>query len=262
MSTTSQFRSIRHIPHSRTDLPEEYRNTFLLSDADLERELLRMTDRYTDEIFGRGGERDLVFPVSRLLVDVERFEDDLREVMSDRGMGVLYTRTHDRRPLRREPEPQEREELLACYYRPHHARLEAMVNADLKSFGQALVIDCHSFPSGRLPYEVATEGDARPEICIGTDPFHTPDRLREAAVEGFECSGFQVDVDTPFSGALVPARHYEADGRVLALMIEVRRDLYMDEETGERLDGFVDVKDILQSVIKKLEEQTNPKHSC
>ena len=182
--------------------------------------------------------------------------------MADRGMGVLYTKTHDRRPLRREPELQEREELLDRYYRPHHAKLEAMVDADLEEFDRALVIDCHSFPSRCLPYEVATEEAPRPEICIGTDPFHTPDKFRDAAVEGFARSGFQVDIDTPFSGALTPSKHCGADERVHALMIEVRRDLYMNEDTGERSDGFADVKDILQSVIKELEEETNRKRSC
>lgn len=100
------IQSIRHIPHSSTEIPESYREPFFLSGEKLDREVLRMTDWYTAEIFGGGGERDLVFPVSRLLVDVERFENDDEEIMASRGMGVLYTKTHDLRPLRREPTPE------------------------------------------------------------------------------------------------------------------------------------------------------------
>jgi hypothetical protein len=41
-----------------------------------------------------------------------------------------------------------------------------------------------------------------------------------------------VAVDTPFSGALVPARHYRRDPRVQSVMVEVNRRLYLDEATG------------------------------
>jgi N-formylglutamate amidohydrolase len=52
------------------------------------------------------------------------------------------------------------------------------VNEALAVQGWALVIDCHSFPSRRLPYEIGVKGP-RPEICIGTDPFNTPSHLPE-----------------------------------------------------------------------------------
>lgn len=139
-------RSIRHIPHSGTEIPALYREPFLLSDQGLDRERLRMTDWYTDELFaGRGG-HDLVFPVSRLIVDVERFEDDEQEIMASRGMGVLYTTNHDQEPLRRKLTPEEREELLSRYYRPHHAALENLVDDALETSVHVLLIDCHSFP--------------------------------------------------------------------------------------------------------------------
>ena len=248
------IRSIRHIPHSSTVIPKQFREPFLLSGDKLNWELLQMTDGYTDEIFGGDLPGSLVFPVSRLLVDVERFEDDAEEVMASRGMGVLYTMTHELQPLRRELTPEEREELLSLYYRPHHAKLEALVDDALATSGHVLVIDCHSFPSRRLPYEMAALEDPRPEICIGTDPFHTPGWLREAAREEFSRAGFSVEVDTPFSGALTPARHYGQEKRVHALMIEIRRDLYMDEKTGEMSVQFGEVKKAVKEVIERLEK--------
>ncbi len=42
---------IVHIPHSSIFIPENERLTLCLSDAELHEELLRMTDRYTDDLF-------------------------------------------------------------------------------------------------------------------------------------------------------------------------------------------------------------------
>ena len=68
---------------------------FLLRDAELELEQIRMVDHHTDRFFARPTEQhtQVVFPVSWLLVDPERFLDDTAEPMSERGMGVLYTHT-------------------------------------------------------------------------------------------------------------------------------------------------------------------------
>jgi N-formylglutamate amidohydrolase len=42
---------ILHIPHTSTVIPTDLREQFLLSDADLFKELLLMTDAFTDELF-------------------------------------------------------------------------------------------------------------------------------------------------------------------------------------------------------------------
>jgi hypothetical protein len=67
--------AVLHIPHSARFIPLEASRAIQLDDAALQDELLRMTDSYTDELFpvspveaGR-----VVFPVSRLVCDVERF---------------------------------------------------------------------------------------------------------------------------------------------------------------------------------------------
>ena len=71
----------------------------------------------------------------------------------------------------------------------------------------------------------------------------------ESLRKEFESLGFTTAVDTPFSGALVPAKHYRADKRVTAVMIEVRRDLYMDEATGNRNQNFAEVAQKLRNAL-------------
>jgi len=227
--------AVLHIPHSSTLIPPDILASIVLSDPELDRELLRMTDAHTDALFAGLADvaAPIVFPVSRLVVDPERFEDDDREPMAGRGMGVIYTETSQRSPLREKLDDRTRGQLLDRFYRPHHARLTAAVDAALERHGHCLLIDCHSFPSKPLPYEV-DQSASRPDICIGTDEFHTPPELAALALQLFRAEGFSVELNRPFAGALVPAKHYRTDPRVSGLMVEVNRRLYIDDATGER----------------------------
>jgi N-formylglutamate amidohydrolase len=166
--------AVLHIPHASRHVPMEQRKTVRLNDAALNIELLRTTDAYTDELFpltpveaGR-----VIFPVSRLVCDVER--------------------------------------------------------------------DCHSFPSVALPYEL-DQTKYRADFCIGTDSFHTPSAIRDAIVTAVKEEGYSVTVAAPFSGALVPLASYRKDRRILSVMIEVNRRLYMDAHSGLKKQDFAQV---------------------
>ena len=212
-----------------------------------------MTDHFTDEIFSGLVAEDMSvrFPISRLVLDPERFIDDAREPMAERGMGVIYTRGSAGQKLREPPSRQQRANLIATYYRPHHQALTAAVERALAKGGVCLVIDCHSFPSAPLPYEADQSRD-RPDICIGTDDAHTPARLSDLAVKSFTAAGFHVALDRPFSGALLPSAYYKHDTRVMALMVEVNRGLYMDEASGLRLPSFARFTSKIHSVVREL----------
>lgn len=229
---------IFHIPHAATDIPPDVRAELSLTDAALAHELLVLTDHYTDEIFAPlAGPDDAVirFPVSRLVVDVERFPDDAREPMSARGMGAVYTHGHDGTKIR--ASLQDRDLLMQHYYHPHHQALEAAVSQHLDRFGAAHILDCHSYPETAKPYE-ADQSLQRPEICIGTDPYHSPVTSVQALERVYRAAGYEVLRDTPFAGALVPLAFHGKDRHVTSVMIEIRRDLYMDETTGQRTSGL------------------------
>ncbi len=241
---------IFHVPHDSVTIPNNVRDQFTLSEESLDEEILRMTDHHTFDLFAGDLPANQVvrFPVSRLVVDVERFELDELEPMADRGMGVIYRVTHDLRPLRRDLTDIERSNLLDDWYRPHHGALTATVDQALESYGRALVIDAHSFPATALPYE-RDETAMRPQICIGTDPFHTPTGLVEPLQRALEMQGLMTALNTPFAGALVPMKHYKKNARVAALMIEVRRDVYMNEASGLRNNSFEAVRRTIRSAL-------------
>ena len=230
---------VGHVPHASLHIPPGERGGILLDDDALAAELLRLTDRHTDRLFA--WIRDLggtlfVNRVSRLVVDPERFPDDAREPMARVGQGAVYTRTADGDPLRA-VDPRERSRLMARWYEPYHAALEGLVAGTLDAFGACLVLDAHSFATVPLPSEPDQDPD-RPDVCLGTDPFHTPRALVAGLAAAPRGRGVPVAVDRPFSGSLVPLRWYGTDPRVTSIMLEVRRGTYMDEGTGELLRGL------------------------
>ena len=212
---------ILHIPHSSTDT---LFNEFL---CDLDLELERMTDIKTDKLFNHPEATRVVFPISRLICDVERFEDDNMEEMAKKGMGVCYTTNSFGEPLR-VLKSDEREEIIKKFYIPHHQALKEAVQISLEKRGVAIVIDCHSFSNIPLPHE-ESQVTPRPDICIGTDSYHTSEDLMLAAREYFKGCGYTVAVNDPFAGTLIPMDYYHSDKRVQGIMIEVNRDLYKDD---------------------------------
>jgi N-formylglutamate amidohydrolase len=213
---------VAHIPHSSTLIPPELRDQFCVSDEELAEELERLTDHSTD-LMAPSHLHQVCFPYSRLLVDVERFWDESMESMSSIGMGAVYRSGSELQTIRRDLRPEELQ-VLKGLYDQHHSRLERAVDRALEASGHCLLIDLHSYPKDRLSYEQGKE--ERPELCLGTDPFHTPEELVATVERLAAAAGFETLRNSPFSGTLVPLKHYRKEPRVQSIMLEWRRDLY------------------------------------
>jgi len=242
---------ILHIPHSSIGIPDDVRSTFKVSDNQLQSELLKMTDWFTDELFEADDTRRLVYPVSRLVCDPERFAVDSDEPMASKGMGAIYTKTSEDSTLRPQLSAEERQHLLERFYVPHHAALEALVQAELKEQGFCLIIDCHSFSSVPLPHEPDQNPD-RPQLCIGTDNFHTPKWLIQSLKQSAMNLDWTVEINRPFSGTIVPMSAYTKITRVFSVMLELNRSLYMDEKTGKRSATFINCRSSVSTILRTL----------
>ena len=239
-----------HIPHSSTVIPDRFADLFTLDPREVAEELLVMTDHHTDSLFEFDDADRLVFPVSRLLVDPERFRDDSQEPMSSRGMGAVYTKTHHGRDLKSD---RVREALLEEYYDPHHAAMDAWASDRRRRHGRCLIIDCHSFPRTPLPCDL-DQTTSRPDICIGTSPVHTTDTVARVACSAFEARGYTVEVNRPYQGTIVPLRYLGKDPFVQSIMIEVGRWLYVDEATGKRLSTFETCQESVETAMEAIAE--------
>lgn len=243
-----------HAPHASTYIPPDVRETLLLSDQALQDEIDRVTDHGADTLLiplgiGQGA---ITASASRLVVDVERFLDDDLEPMARVGMGAIYTRTSTGDVLRPEPTGAARRSLLESYFHRHHERLTGAVDRAIEEHGRVLILDLHTFPDVPLPCDL-DQTPARPDICIGTDAFHTPTLLRDLIVEELTAAGFTVAIDRPYAGTIVPQQHLHRDRRVTSVMIEVNRRLYLEQygpimRSGARAMGLLVQRCLLRAI--------------
>lgn len=243
-----------NVPHGGILIPEEFKKDFVIEDKALEDEVLYMADNYTDSLYA-----ELLYvssfiksTISRVVVDIERFEKEADEPMSKVGMSAFYIKTSTGKVLRIISE--ENIEKLRAIYRDYHTVFTDLVKSSLLKYDKAIVVDCHSFPSVPRQYEPQQEIN-RPDICIGVDEYHTPKELVEIVKNNFEELGFSVKINNPFSGSIVPMEFYQKDKRVISIMIEVNRKLYMNEELIKKTKNFNAVgKSISRCIIKSLNQ--------
>ena len=240
---------ILHIPHSSVNIP--FFNGYLINNKLLDNELRLLTDWYTDELF------DLPFskvtaPFSRIFCDTERFDDDSLEIMSQSGMGMYYTHM-DNGGLMREVSPDLRARIKSGFYDPHHQALETLTTESLRKQGHATVIDCHSFPDVPLNHDLNKEVP-RPDFCIGTDGYHTPEKLSQNAFDFLKGHGYTVSINVPYSGTMIPLKYYKRNRKVRGLMIEVNRKLYMNvsNDTVSKIENFNNIKSVIKDFFSEV----------
>lgn len=241
-------RLILHIPHSSNNIP--FMDGFVQNEKLILNEQLKLTDWYTDELFYSEDDIMLVPKFSRIFCDVERFADDMQEVMAQYGMGVLYEKTDTGEPLRNVT-PEIRETILSLYYRKHHASFTAAVSKELELHDQVVIIDCHSFSDTPFLRDLNNDQN-RPDINIGTDPYHTPEKLLTFSREYFSSAGYSIGIDWPYSGCIVPSSFYQKDKRVHSIMIEINRKLYLNEDASRNEQDFLNIERIIHDYLKKV----------
>lgn len=218
-----------HLPHNSTFLPNDF--VYQRSDVEKERDIHILVDHHTDQLFAPLGGTSFVNQLCRLYFDPERYAEPSKEVMNEIGMGVFYTHTIDGHRFRGDDTSAEYEEKLEAIYRPYHQQLTDCCRDLIERYGTCILIDGHSYPKKCFPFE-RFHNDDRPEIDIGTDSVHTPEWLKQLLYTAFVEAGYSVAFDQPFKGTLVPLPLVD-EPRLLACMLEVRRDVYLDQQAYE-----------------------------
>jgi N-formylglutamate amidohydrolase len=143
-------------------------------------------------------------------------------------------------------------------YKPYHACLRGLLERAVRIFGMAVLVDCHSMPSGvarpgQSFLASAREAARKPDFVIG-DRFGAScaGDLVAAAEERLCRCGYMVRRNKPYAGGYI-TEHYgdPANGRH-AIQIEVSRALYMDEPLMRKNEKFARVAEDLTAVAAAL----------
>ncbi len=190
---------------------------------------------------------------SRLVVDLNRAPDDISpSVVPDHpaprprtqpgspgstsnapprpGRGVVWTRAIGDVPLLRAPLPHANfQRRIDAYHRPYHRALEVLLQRRQKQFGHAILLDAHSMP-----------GSVGADLVLGTlDGGSCDPRMADFAVRalGDQAGEPQLVVrrDRPYRGGEIVRRFGRPAEGYYALQLEVRRSLYMNEQTHRLL---------------------------
>jgi N-formylglutamate amidohydrolase len=239
---------ILHIPHSSTTIPMT--DGYVGSPTEIQNEILKLTDWYTDELFYSEMDFMIIAQFSRIFCDVERFENDADEVMAKVGMGATYER-FDNGTVLRTITPALREHIMNEYYWKHHNHFTNVVKEKLAKEGSCLIVDCHSYPSTPVIRDL-DQTSIRPDFNIGIDSFHTPPQLIEASINYFEQKGYSLGIDWPYSGTIVPMNYYQKNDQVHSIMLEINRKLYLEEPTNKKSKPFFETQQIVNGYLKML----------
>ena len=201
-----------HVPHASTYIPEDVWPEFLSDPLQVEDEAFASADLYTDLMAQQAwpGAYIVEAAVSRIVVDVERYDDDLQEEMAQVGRGAIYTHDHRQVRIRKDLSQSRRAELLAAYYAPHWSRLRKVAQG-------ATLVDLHTYPKETWTIE-RHAGGPRPEIDLGFTVGLTSAEWVVALTDHFSAAGYEVGHNSPYSGVIDA-------GAAQAVMIEIRRDV-------------------------------------
>ena len=236
---------VLNIPHSSSNIPDL--KWYHLTIDQINKEILKLTDWYTDDLFFSKDDYMIVADFSRIYCDTERFLDDNLEIMSKVGMWVLYTKTDDWMHMKTYNNKMKKE-IINNFYKKHHDALTNAIEKELRKSGKTLIVDCHSFSNIPLKRDIDKTKN-RPDICIGTDNFHTPNSLINFSQNYFSNLWYLVWVNSPYEWTIVPMKYYKKNKNVSSIMIELNKKLYLKPWTNEKSELYNKLKKNIEAFL-------------
>ena len=216
-----------HIPQSSVKLID----SFAITSDDIN----HVTDLFTDELFFWAGAEKMIFPLSRLVCDVERLIDDPLE---KDGYGIHTTKT-DSGIVYRDNTDYDR--VMSLYNRWHKLLAKKVLDHSHYT-DKVILIDAHSFGVEQLD---SNYSNAIPDICIGSNQ-ETPRLLVDLTISEFQKLGYRISENIPFVGSI---RVTGAE----SIMIEVNKKLYLDKNY-QKSSNFSKLSDDIERVLNRVGE--------
>jgi N-formylglutamate amidohydrolase len=133
-------------------------------------------------------------------------------------------------------------------YEPYHAALANLLSRTRRTFGVAVLIDCHSMPSSAT----ANGGSpVNPDVVLGDRHGNScADAVVDILEQKLRSTGLRVQRNRPYAGGFITETHGKPAQGYHAIQIELNRAAYLDERTLARQTRFEDVKRKLTAVLK------------
>ena len=251
-------------PHSGRNYPASFLAKAILN----EREIRSSEDAFVDDLFASAvdcGAPLLLAQAPRAYLDLNRGPEELDPAVIEgvrrmahnpriaSGLGVIPRVVSNGRAIYRgKLTLNEAHERITQVWRPYHDTLQSLLDEAHRSFGEAILIDCHSMPHEALE-NVGPPGASRPDVVLG-DRFGAAaaSSVVERVEAAFASAGFKVARNMPFAGAYICQHYGRPSRRHHAVQVEIDRSLYMNENTIKPNANFPAFKAALDGVIAEL----------
>ena len=248
------------IPHNGETIVDE---VYWLKDLD-EVTLMYDVDRFIDQMYQSAFSQydipKIVTPYHRYVVDCNRFPTDVdcdsvegsENPSGSHPTGLHWKQTTAGHILIKKPlSRQLHESILKKYYEVFFREINSVYEKlNQKRAKNIYHLDIHSMPS-RGTDAHRDPGEERADIVIGNELGKTATQeWTEQVCKAYRSQGFEVRLNYPYTGGTIVKKYGNpAEGRQ-ALMIELNRKLYMDQESKQIVPQKAEViKKCLNQVI-------------
>ncbi|MBE8163001.1 MAG: N-formylglutamate amidohydrolase [Bdellovibrionaceae bacterium] len=251
------------IPHSGEQIPQEA--VWLLNKEP--HILLCDVDRFVHELYLPVIEKNKIPSIysscHRYALDLNRLETDITEdtvmgsstkaqTSSGLASGLYWTKTTKGDVLLASPlDKLTHKILLDKVYYPFHETITSYQKIFLKNFKVAYHLDLHSMPSYGTSVH-RDNGKQRPEVVISDLNGKSASSFFVNLVKKAFSNYFEISYNWPYIGGGVTRKHASPKTNCHTVQIELRRDLYMDENSKELLPKYTDIQMQLQKCITEI----------
>lgn len=255
-------------PHSGEAVPQEITWLQGLSEPIL----MCDVDRYVDQLYVPVAEK-LSLPIicanwHRYFSDANRLPDDVDQstVSSSSNpvgtfpSGLIWQVTTKGDVLVPAPISGEfYDRILTQYYSEFHNSVKKQYESYFSQNPDEKVyhIDLHSMPSrGEPTGKIHRDpNELRKEIVVSDQKGKSADpEFVKLIIESYSQAGFEVGYNWPYFGGRVTQTYGHPDKKQHCVQVELRRDLYMDEDSKQKNSGFAATQDKLAKAIELIYE--------
>lgn len=250
------------LPHSGEDIPSEC-DWLMKLDPIIQKQDL---DLYVDQLYSPVIEElnipSVVAKVSRYVVDLNRNVSDIESLSvenSDNDIGKFHKKglhwveTTRGEAILNSPHSEEfHSKLVERYYTPWHEEV-ASTYSGFDDSKEKFQLDCHSMPSQGTAAH-SDPGKQRPEVVISDYLGKSScSEYLDLVVKAFKGKFADVAVNDPYIGGGITARYGNPSIKQHCLQIELRRNLYMNEDTKAIIpESFSLLQEKLSCVLREI----------